>query len=121
MRFQLQFALVFCNKQFLFRKPSIRNMSSSNQKPSQPTGQPGQLSFITKSGGFEKVKKPIPKDYTSIVEGTATILHTKENQVFYNNVQIFNRDLSVLAIKMFDQLRRAEHQQHEGFLIGSLD
>lgn len=79
--------------------------SSTNNKSTQ---------LITKSGGFEKVTKPMPEGFTSIVEGTAKILHTKGNQVFYNKVQVFNRDLSVMVIKMVDQMRRREHQEREG-------
>lgn len=41
--------------------------------------------------------------YDKLTEGSATILFPK-NQVFYNPVQQYNRDLSVLAITAFTQL-----------------
>ncbi|KAJ2726580.1 RNA methyltransferase tRNA(m5U54)methyltransferase [Coemansia sp. Benny D115] len=38
-------------------------------------------------------------DYQEIREGRATILFPKNNEVFYNPVQEFNRDMSIAAIK----------------------
>ncbi|GEQ66736.1 hypothetical protein JCM33374_g399 [Metschnikowia sp. JCM 33374] len=38
-------------------------------------------------------------DFTVVKEGKATILAPKEDKVFYNHIQQFNRDLSVMAIK----------------------
>ncbi|KAJ2514881.1 RNA methyltransferase tRNA(m5U54)methyltransferase [Coemansia sp. RSA 2049] len=38
-------------------------------------------------------------DYNKIKEGKATILFPKNNEVFYNPVQEFNRDMSIAAIK----------------------
>ncbi|KAJ1662805.1 RNA methyltransferase tRNA(m5U54)methyltransferase [Coemansia sp. RSA 1813] len=38
-------------------------------------------------------------DYNEITEGKATILFPKNNEVFYNPVQEFNRDMSIAAIK----------------------
>lgn len=40
-------------------------------------------------------------EYTIITEGKADILYPIHNQVFYNPVQQFNRDLSILSIKLF--------------------
>ncbi|KAJ1735499.1 RNA methyltransferase tRNA(m5U54)methyltransferase [Coemansia biformis] len=39
------------------------------------------------------------EDYQQITEGQATILFPKNNEVFYNPVQEFNRDMSIAAIK----------------------
>ncbi|KAF8475742.1 N2,N2-dimethylguanosine tRNA methyltransferase-domain-containing protein [Kalaharituber pfeilii] len=41
------------------------------------------------------------REYTAITEGKATILFPGGGEVFYNPIQNFNRDLSVLAIKCF--------------------
>lgn len=41
------------------------------------------------------------EEFTEISEGKAKILFPKANTVFYNNVQVFNRDLSVAVIKRF--------------------
>jgi tRNA (guanine26-N2/guanine27-N2)-dimethyltransferase len=72
------------------------------------------------------------KEYTTIKEGLAHILvphgvptstdpklskeETQKQQVFYNPIQQFNRDLSVLAIKTFgqDSIQR-KLQKHEQF------
>jgi tRNA (guanine26-N2/guanine27-N2)-dimethyltransferase len=70
------------------------------------------------------------KDYTTIKEGLAHILvphgvptstdpkmskeETQRQQVFYNPIQQFNRDLSVLAIKTFGQdIIQRKTQKHE--------
>ncbi|KAH7400830.1 S-adenosyl-L-methionine-dependent methyltransferase [Phaeosphaeria sp. MPI-PUGE-AT-0046c] len=70
------------------------------------------------------------RDYTTIQEGLAHILvphgvptstdpkmskeDTQRQQVFYNPIQQFNRDLSVLAIKTFGQdIIQRKTQQHE--------
>lgn len=57
--------------------------------------------------------------YTAITEGLATVLFPKDNPgkkgvespVFYNPIQQFNRDLSVLAIKAFGELYLLEKQR----------
>ena len=43
-------------------------------------------------------------EYIEIEEGKAKIIFPKSNTVFYNNVQVFNRDLSISVIKYFTQL-----------------
>ncbi|XP_055388872.1 tRNA (guanine(26)-N(2))-dimethyltransferase-like [Condylostylus longicornis] len=43
-----------------------------------------------------------------VEEGKAHIFNGDANDVFYNPVQVFNRDLSVLAIRAFATLRRNE-------------
>lgn len=73
--------------------------------------------FITKDG----------KDYQRVTEGLATILvpksvgrtspdnnapgETEQQSVFYNPIQQFNRDLSVLVIKAYGEERYAEKKQ----------
>lgn len=39
------------------------------------------------------------EDFNVVKEGRATILAPKQDKVFYNHIQQFNRDLSVMAIK----------------------
>ncbi|KAI8320465.1 N2,N2-dimethylguanosine tRNA methyltransferase [Martensiomyces pterosporus] len=39
------------------------------------------------------------EDYQKVTEGKATILFPKHNEVFYNPVQEFNRDMSIAAIR----------------------
>lgn len=45
-----------------------------------------------------------------VCEGQARILFPKQNEVFYNPVQEFNRDLSIAAIQQFINLRRDERE-----------
>ncbi|CAN6638383.1 tRNA (guanine(26)-N(2))-dimethyltransferase, mitochondrial [Trichomonascus vanleenenianus] len=45
--------------------------------------------------------------FSTVTEGTAEILYPKQNSVFYNPVQQFNRDLSVLGIRAWAELYRA--------------
>ncbi|KAM9916194.1 hypothetical protein OXX59_010174, partial [Metschnikowia pulcherrima] len=42
-------------------------------------------------------------DFTVVKEGKATILAPKEDKVFYNHIQQFNRDLSVMAIRAWSK------------------
>jgi tRNA (guanine26-N2/guanine27-N2)-dimethyltransferase len=50
--------------------------------------------------------QPLHVTGSSITEGGAVILFPGRDRVFYNRVQIFNRDLSVFVIRAYDQLRR---------------
>jgi tRNA (guanine26-N2/guanine27-N2)-dimethyltransferase len=56
----------------------------------------------------EKKAFIVPPDHETLTEGSATIIYNTKNQVFYNKVQIFNRDLSCLIAKMCIQQQRAE-------------
>lgn len=49
-----------------------------------------------------------PPGYRFIAEGQAKILFSEGNEVFYNKVQEFNRDLSVHVIKLFAERRLRE-------------
>lgn len=42
--------------------------------------------------------------FTPVTEGKATILFPKGNEVFYNPVQEFNRDMSVAAIRTWSEM-----------------
>eukprot|EP00003_Mantamonas_plastica_P031118 TRINITY_DN794_c0_g2_i4.p1 TRINITY_DN794_c0_g2~~TRINITY_DN794_c0_g2_i4.p1 ORF type:complete len:423 (+),score=141.49 TRINITY_DN794_c0_g2_i4:26-1270(+) len=46
-----------------------------------------------------------------ITEGLATIVFQHDKEAFYNEVQVLNRDISTLAIKTFDQIRRQEDKE----------
>ena len=54
--------------------------------------------------------KPIPAGYEELVEGHGRALYRK-GEVFYNNAQVVNRDLSVLLLRYFVQQRRKELQR----------
>ncbi|KAG2433178.1 hypothetical protein HYH02_012720 [Chlamydomonas schloesseri] len=49
----------------------------------------------------------IPEGYKVLQEGQAKILH-KGNEVFYNEAQVTNRDLSVAALRLYCKKREAE-------------
>lgn len=49
----------------------------------------------------------IPHDYNVVCEGGAAVLF-RSGEVFYNPVQLLNRDLSVLALRAWDQARCAQ-------------
>lgn len=42
--------------------------------------------------------------YNTVTEGKATILFPKSNEVFYNPVQEFNRDMSIAAIRTWSEI-----------------
>ncbi|KAI9315445.1 N2,N2-dimethylguanosine tRNA methyltransferase [Dichotomocladium elegans] len=49
--------------------------------------------------------------YNTVTEGKATILFPKGNEVFYNPVQEFNRDMSIAAIRTWSELFFAEKRE----------
>lgn len=51
---------------------------------------------------------PPPPGHRLLVEGQAAIPFSEGNEVFYNKVQEFNRDLSVHVIKLFAEKRLRE-------------
>ncbi|KAI8063518.1 N2,N2-dimethylguanosine tRNA methyltransferase [Gongronella butleri] len=58
--------------------------------------------------------EPTPIDisqYNTVTEGKATILFPKTNEVFYNPVQEFNRDMSIAAIRTWSEIRRQEKEE----------
>ncbi|KAK1988914.1 N2,N2-dimethylguanosine tRNA methyltransferase [Colletotrichum cereale] len=76
----------------------IRFCSNSSAKRNKNDTMSGEEPVITYDG----------KNYRGITEGKATILvpadvEQKGQQVFYNPIQQFNRDLSVLAIRAYGQ------------------
>ncbi|KAJ2304147.1 RNA methyltransferase tRNA(m5U54)methyltransferase, partial [Coemansia sp. Cherry 401B] len=54
------------------------------------------------------------EDYDTVSEGRATILFPRNNEVFYNPVQQFNRDMSIAAIKAWrDMTAEAKLERFE--------
>ena len=51
---------------------------------------------------------PPPPGHSLLVEGQAAIPYSEGNEVFYNKVQEFNRDLSIHIIKLFTEKRFRE-------------
>lgn len=55
-----------------------------------------------------RVLAGIKHDDKTITECSATVVFGAQNECFYNKVQVINRDLSILAIKVFDKWRRRD-------------
>jgi len=51
------------------------------------------------------------EEFSIITEGKASILFPKDNAVFYNNVQQFNRDMSVAAIRTWSEIYLEEKEK----------
>ena len=49
-------------------------------------------------------------EFIDIKEGKASMKYAKNKAVFYNKVQIFNRDISILVLRHFAEFRQAEQQ-----------
>lgn len=47
--------------------------------------------------------------YTKIIEGSAEMHYSTEESVFYNKVQVFNRDLSIHVLNLFSDVYLEEH------------
>lgn len=49
-----------------------------------------------------------PAGFKKVTEGKATILFPDTNEVFYNPIQEFNRDISIAAIRTWDEIYQEE-------------
>jgi tRNA (guanine26-N2/guanine27-N2)-dimethyltransferase len=74
-------------------------LTNAKQKRSKPQMKKKK---VKKSLG----KKGLPSEGKLVEEGTAKVFF--QGDVFYNPVQVFNRDLSIHVIKAFDVLRKEE-------------
>ncbi|CAM9749899.1 unnamed protein product [Ectocarpus sp. 12 AP-2014] len=63
---------------------------------------------MTSSGPSVDQLPPPPPGHRLLVEGQAAIPFSEGNEVFYNKVQEFNRDLSIHVIKLFAEKRLRE-------------
>ncbi|KAG0363250.1 RNA methyltransferase tRNA(m5U54)methyltransferase [Podila minutissima] len=54
---------------------------------------------------------PAPAGFKKVTEGKATILFPDTNEVFYNPIQEFNRDISIAAIRTWDEIYQEERAQ----------
>eukprot|EP00638_Chattonella_subsalsa_P002914 CAMPEP_0117766606 /NCGR_PEP_ID=MMETSP0947-20121206/21002_1 /TAXON_ID=44440 /ORGANISM="Chattonella subsalsa, Strain CCMP2191" /LENGTH=93 /DNA_ID=CAMNT_0005589873 /DNA_START=184 /DNA_END=462 /DNA_ORIENTATION=- len=52
-----------------------------------------------------------PAGHKIITEGQGSIIFSESNEVFYNNVQELNRDLSIEFIKLFAEKRLREKEE----------
>ncbi|KAG0041419.1 RNA methyltransferase tRNA(m5U54)methyltransferase [Gryganskiella cystojenkinii] len=56
------------------------------------------------------VDTPAPAGFKKVTEGQATILFPDTNEVFYNPIQEFNRDISIAAIRTWDEIFQEERR-----------
>ena len=63
---------------------------------------------MTSAGPSVDQLPPPPPGHSLLVEGQAAIPFSEGNEVFYNKVQVFNRDLSIHVIKLFAEKRLRE-------------
>jgi len=86
----------------LVQRAFCRNMSSSSNVSGKAT-----------VGG----KAPVQHDvslkpgHVKITEGTVTMDYDEKEAVFYNRVQVFNRDLSIQVIRLFAEIREKEKEE----------
>jgi tRNA G26 N,N-dimethylase Trm1 len=50
-------------------------------------------------------------EYMEIKEGTSSMQYDKSEAVFYNKVQVFNRDISIEVIRHFSEVYEQEKQE----------
>ncbi|KAG0381040.1 tRNA methyltransferase 1 [Mortierella sp. AD032] len=56
----------------------------------------------------DRTDVPAPAGFKKVTEGKATILFPDTNEVFYNPIQEFNRDISIAAIRTWDEVFQEE-------------
>jgi tRNA (guanine26-N2/guanine27-N2)-dimethyltransferase len=53
-------------------------------------------------------EQQVPEGFNVVKEGSASILYPEGNQVFYNPVQEFNRDISILNLRLLAETLKSE-------------
>ena len=53
----------------------------------------------------------VPPNHVEIVEGSAKMWYDEKEAVFYNKIQVLNRDLSIQTIKLFSEMITAERKE----------
>ncbi|KAI0216498.1 RNA methyltransferase tRNA(m5U54)methyltransferase [Massospora cicadina] len=110
---------ISCSFEFKLRRLEFRGMSRLTQLKLDPTVKGasecegsggGGGSAHPSNQGSEPAEEKLPYQ---LREGKATILFPSENEVFYNPVQEFNRDMSIAAIQTFiHTLVRERRERH---------
>jgi N2,N2-dimethylguanosine tRNA methyltransferase len=83
------------SKVFYHNTSAINSADPSNEIPKETTSS-------------SSVRPEI--EYIDIKEGKASMVYAKDKAVFYNKVQIFNRDFSILVLRHFAEFRQKELQ-----------
>ncbi|KAI9288420.1 N2,N2-dimethylguanosine tRNA methyltransferase [Umbelopsis sp. AD052] len=66
--------------------------------------------YTMSSTGIDQTEIDVSQ-YNTVTEGKATILFPKNNEVFYNPVQEFNRDMSIAAITTWSEIYFQEQRE----------
>ena len=53
----------------------------------------------------------LSEEMEEIVEGSASMLYSKDEAVFYNKVQVFNRDMTIHVLNHFAEIRKKEYEE----------
>lgn len=61
----------------------------------------------------------MPEEFSSVTEGTATILH-EGNDVFYNKAQVVNRDISIAVLRWFSGMQAKAHTKKSRKKAGAI-
>ncbi|KYQ89797.1 hypothetical protein DLAC_09767 [Tieghemostelium lacteum] len=88
-----------------------RNLFKSNQINMEDVNTTSTTTTTTSNSvpmSIAKIESEMTPNTIKVSENTTTILYNNENEVFYNPVQEFNRDMSILMIKQFIQIRKKE-------------
>ena len=97
-KFNIVFGLISIKNQFSTYK---EHQNQSNHKMASTNNE-------VNSNKQENNKKIDDSKFVKIVEGCATMNYSKDEAVFYNKVQVFNRDMSIQVIKLFAEYRENE-------------
>jgi hypothetical protein len=73
--------------------------NNGSSSPSSTTIATSEIPNIGPEGGFIELK-----------EGLVSIYYDKNEEVFYNKVQVFNRDISIQVIRLFAEIRDEEQK-----------
>lgn len=63
------------------------------------------------SAAVMESKETSSDGFIEIIEGSAKMNYDKNEAVFYNKVQVFNRDISIQTIRLFSKIRQRERQE----------
>lgn len=98
--------------------PAKDENSNNNENNEANNEKKKEKLLVTTSPAITTKTQPgeVPEGYSYFSEGSANILYQDKNAVFYNPVQEFNRDMSIMMIKLFQDMREAEGIFH-GLLL----
>ncbi|CAX39630.1 N(2),N(2)-dimethylguanosine tRNA methyltransferase, mitochondrial precursor, putative [Candida dubliniensis CD36] len=88
----------------------IKRLVKLLSKMSIPQSPVTEVAVETTTTNIVQPTTTISQEFNTVQEGKATILTPKQDEVFYNPIQQFNRDLSIMAIKAYDEIRHEKMQ-----------